>query len=178
MSDNTTTEEEVVIPTISLEEKTAYRRRLFKVNSHISNVNAAAELLADRIIDTADSKEDMDFARRLLQSVKSHDLSKFTGIEWEALHPETEPELRKIAIHQHQQTNSHHPEYHVGGISQMSDLEIAEMVCDWKSRSSEFATDLRTYIKDVATARWGFSTRHGVYRKIKKYVDLLLDDPF
>jgi hypothetical protein len=84
----------------------------------------------------------------------------------------------KTAIHQHQQTNDHHPQYFIGGIYQMSDLQLAEFVCDLKSRSMEMGTDLRTYIKDVATQRFGFTIKSKVYQKIKKFVDLILDEKF
>lgn len=162
----------------SLEEKDSYRRRLFEVVKHVNKVNESAELLAERIIERAQSEEDFDFARRLIQQTRKHDLSKFEGIEWESLRRGVDDNLLKIAIHQHQQTNYHHPEYFVGGISQMNDLQIAEMVCDWKSRSTEAGTCLRSYIKERATVRWGFTTKSNIYRKIMKYVNLLLDDQF
>jgi hypothetical protein len=163
---------------LSLEDRDSYRRRLFGIVKHINNVNETAQLLAERIIETAKSPQDLDFARRLVQRVRSHDLSKFEGIEWEALHRESDDELLQIAIHQHQQTNNHHPEYFVGGIAQMNDLQLAELVCDWKSRSTEMGTDLRTYIRDRATARFNFSTKSAVYKKLKRFVDLILDDQF
>ncbi len=163
---------------LSLEDRDNYRKRLFGIIKHINNVNDTAQLLAERIIETAKSPQDLDFARRLVQRVRSHDLSKFEGIEWEALHRESGDDLLKIAIHQHQQTNNHHPEYFVGGITQMNDLQLAELVCDWKSRSTEMGTDLRTYIKDQATVRFNFSVKSAVYKKLKRFVDLLLDEQF
>jgi hypothetical protein len=162
----------------TLEEKDAYRKKLFSIVDHINNVSHAAEKLAVRIIDTAETQEDLDFARRLVQRVRRHDLSKFEGIEWESLHRGSDDPLLKTAIHQHQQTNDHHPQYFIGGVFQMNDLQLAELVCDLKSRSMEMGTDLRTYIKDVATVRFGFTVKSKVYQKIKKYVDLILDEKF
>lgn len=164
--------------TPTLEEKDAYRKKLFSILDHINNVSDTAEKMAQRIIERAESKEDLDFARRLIQRVRRHDLSKFEGIEWESLHRTSDDPLLKTAIHQHQQTNDHHPQYFIGGIFQMSDLQLAELVCDLKSRSMEMGTDLRTYIKDVATQRFGFTVKSKVYQKIKKYVDLILDEKF
>lgn len=165
-------------PELSLEERDAYRKRLFSVVKHVNGVGENGEIMAEKIIETAKTQEDLDFARRLIQATRKHDLSKFQGIEWEALHRGEDEEFLKIAIHQHQQTNPHHPEYFVGGISQMNDLQLAEMVCDWKARSTEMGTDLRTYIKERATARFGFTTRTAIYKKIKRFVDLLLDEQF
>lgn len=164
--------------TPSLEEKDSYRKKLFAIIEHINNVNAVAEKLAERIIDHAESKEDLDFARRLIQRARRHDLSKFEGIEWESLHRDSSDPLLKTAIHQHQQTNDHHPQYFVGGISQMNDLQLAEFCCDLKARSAEMGTDLKTYIKEVATERFGFTTGSKVYKRIMKFVNLILDEPF
>lgn len=164
---------------ISVEDKDNYRKKLFSIIRHVHNVDEAACLLVEQLISTATEREDMEFARRLYQRVRKHDLSKFEGIEWEFLHRGEENEkLLKIAINQHQQSNDHHPQYFVGGISQMSDLQLAEMVCDWYARSKEMGTGLREYIKEKATARFGFSTRTKIYQKIKKFVDLLLDEQF
>jgi|TARA_R110000803_G_scaffold203268_1_gene268725 hypothetical protein len=172
MSDEKSTDTE-----LSLEERDAYRKKLFSVVKHVNYVRENAELLAERIIETAQTQEDLDFSRRLIQSSREHDISKFQGIEWEALHRGEDKDFLKIAIHQHQQTNAHHPEYW-GGITQMNTLQLAEMVCDLKARSTEMGTDLRTYIKERHSIRFGYTVRSAVYKKIKKYVDLLLDDTF
>lgn len=162
----------------SLEEKDSYRRKLFAIVDHLNNVNEVAEKLAERLIERAESHADLDFARRLIQRVRRHDLSKFEGIEWESLHRGADDPLLKTAIHQHQQTNDHHPQYFVGGVHQMNDLQLAEFCCDLKSRSAEMGTDLRTYVKNVATERYGFTTTSKVYKKIKTFIDLILDEPF
>ena len=38
-----------------------------------------------------------------------------------------------IALRHHYSNNSHHPEFHKNGISDMSLVDIVEMLCDWKS---------------------------------------------
>lgn len=164
-------------PPVSLEEKDAFKKKLFNLKRHVTNVNENAAELAARIIDTAKSKKDLEFARQLVQKVRSHDLSKFSGIEWDHLTDKGNP-LFETAMKQHQAVNDHHPEYYVGGIHEMGDLALGELVCDWKARSAEMGTDLRTYIKDVATARYKFSLHSNVYKTIKKFVDLLLDGAF
>jgi Family of unknown function (DUF5662) len=45
--------------------------------------------------------------------------------------------LREIrpAVQHHYQQNSHHPEHYENGISDMSLLDLIEMLCDWKAAS-------------------------------------------
>ena len=164
--------------TLPLEVREEYRRKLLSVWEHTQAVRAAALKLATRLIDNAESENDLDLARRLLQRSSKHDLSKFQGIEWDTLYRDEEKRALDLAIHQHQQTNDHHPEYHVDGISAMNDAQVAEMVCDWYARQSEMGTDFRSFIRVQATKRWGFSIRSKTYRTIKKFVDLLLDPVF
>ena len=59
----------------------------------------------------------------------------------------------------------------------MSREQIAEMVCDWSARSKERGTDLRVWIKEDATERFGFNLQSKCYKDIKFFVDLLLDPP-
>jgi len=164
--------------TLPLEIREDYRRRLFAVWEHTQAVRSAALKLATRLIDNAETENDLDLARRLLQRSSMHDLSKFQGIEWDTLHRDEEANVLKLAIHQHQQTNDHHPEYHVDGISAMNDAQIAEMVCDWYARQSEMGTDFRSFIRVDAPKRWGFTTKSKIYKSIKRFVDLLLDPVF
>ena len=164
--------------TLPLKTREDYRRRLLSVWEHTQAVRAAALKLATRLIDNAESENDLDLARRLLQRSSKHDLSKFQGIEWDTLYRDEEKRALDLAIHQHQQTNDHHPEYHVDGISAMNDAQVAEMVCDWYASQSEMGTDFRSFIRVQATKRWGFSIRSKTYRTIKKFVDLLLDPVF
>ena len=164
--------------TLPLEVREDYRRRLLSVWEHTQAVRAAALKLATRLIDNAQEHNDLELARRLLQRSSKHDLSKFQGIEWDALHRDEEEQALKLAIHQHQQTNDHHPEYHVDGIAAMNDAQVAEMVCDWYARQSEMGTDFRSFIRVDAPKRWGFTTKSKIYKTIKRFVDLLLDPVF
>ena len=74
-------------------------------------------------------------------------------------------------------TNRHHPCYW-GGIKYMPDVNIAEMTCDWKARANEFGTDLREWIDKHATKKYKFTKKDEVYKKIEKFVNLLLEKPF
>ncbi len=162
-------------PEVSAEEIAAFKRKLNFRMRHIQNVQDTAFLLADRLAD----RGEFTLARRLVQRALCHDSSKFEGIEWDFLDIDSsDKENRdklKLAIHQHQQSNNHHPEFFTGGVSDMSRVQVAEMVCDWKARSDEFGSSLLDWIKDVACERYGFTVRSRAYQKIKYFVDLLLD---
>ena len=143
---------------------------------HIRNVQNECELLSERL----DKQGRHILARLLIANGMLHDNSKFRGLEWEALDEDTKdkkPEQFAAADQQHISTNPHHPEYW-DGIDSMPSVYLAEMVCDWKARSDEFGTDLREWVKDKATKRWGFAIQSKVYREIKEFVDLLLDKKF
>lgn len=60
----------------------------------------------------------------------------------------------------------------------MTDIDLCEMICDWKSRSEEFGTDLRKWIEENATKRFKFSLEDEVYKKIMYFVDMLCEKPF
>lgn len=151
-------------------------QQLQKVRRHIAGVQESAGLLVERLLDTDDEEQKL-FAIHLMAKVMEHDQSKFIGIEWDSLHVGADETLLKLAHKQHVATNDHHPEYW-NGINNMPDICIAELCCDWKQRSAEMGTDLRQWIKTDAAERFGFSLQGNTYKKIKKYVDLLLDEPF
>ena len=52
------------------------------------------------------------------------------------------------------------------------------MICDWKSRSEEFGTDLRKWIDESATKRYKFTNEDLVYKKIMYFVDMICEKPF
>ncbi len=162
-------------PDVSAEQIAAFQKKLnFRIR-HIQHVQDTAILLAGRLAE----RGEFDLARRLVQRSLCHDASKFEGIEWDFLDidPSDQENQDKLllAVHQHQQRNNHHPEYFTSGVEDMSRVQLAEMVCDWKARSDEFGSSLLDWIKDVACERYGFSVRSNAYRKIKYFVDLILD---
>jgi hypothetical protein len=60
----------------------------------------------------------------------------------------------------------------------MPKLYIAEMVCDWKARSSEFGRDLREWIDKDATKRFKFKKTSPLYQQIMQFVDMICEVPF
>jgi len=146
--------------------------RLDAVLRHIDHVQENCKLLGRRLMEIGEA----DFGRRLIANGLLHDNSKLSGIEWEYLHDSEHP-FFQAAMKQHVMNNPHHPEYW-GEIQGMPEIYLAEAVCDWKARSSEFGNDFRDWIKKSATKKFGFSVSSKVYKSVKEFTDLLLDRPF
>jgi len=151
------------------------QKHLQVVLRHVKLVQDTAQLLAERLFESGSD----ELARVLIANSFCHDNSKFFGIEWEYLlsNGEAKKESLELAIHQHQATNQHHPEFW-GGIEQMPRVCVAEMVCDWFARSTEFGTDLRIWVKEAALKKYGITSRHKVYQWIKEFLDMILEKPF
>lgn len=156
---------------------------LVKIRSiarHVRNVEDNCLLLGESLI----LKGHLELGKQLIANGYVHDASKFFGIEFEFMSPtqptkEDEAKLKlKLAIHHHNSTNLHHPEAWPTGIRGMPDVYLAEFCCDIKSRSEEFGTNLREWIDDEATKRFGFTKEDEVYGKIMNYVDILCQTPF
>jgi len=150
------------------------------ISRHIRNVEDNCLLLGEKLVLCGE----IDLGKQLIANGFVHDASKFTGIEFEFMAPggSTEEENAKIklklAIHQHNSTNLHHPEAWSGGIKDMPDVYLAEMACDIKARSEEFGTNLREWIDETATKKWNFNREDKVYKDIMRYVDMLCQKPF
>lgn len=150
------------------------------ITRHIRNVEDNCFLLGEKLILSGE----IDLGKQLIANGFVHDASKFHGIEFEFMAPGTQTSEEsaklklKLAIHQHQTTNPHHPEAWSGGIKDMPDVYLAEFVCDIKARSEEFGTSLRDWIDEASTKKWNFSKDDEVYEKIMRYVNLLCEKPF
>ena len=154
-----------------LEEK-----RLQKILRHIKHVQDNTLLLGQRLIEKGEGSLGLD----LIANGQIHDNSKLRGVEWLNLHEdikESNVELFELAAKHHITTNPHHPEYW-GRIQEMPRIYVAEMVCDLSARSSEFGNDLRDWIKDKATKKYGFTLNSKVFKEIKFFTELLLDETF
>lgn len=149
------------------------------ITRHIRNVEDNCFLLGEKLI----LNGEIDLGKRLIANGFVHDVSKFNGIEFEHMAPgiacqEESAKLKlKLAIHHHQKTNPHHPEYWQS-IHEMPEVYLCELVCDWKSRSEEFGTSLKNWINDDATKKFSFTREDNVYKKIMKYVDMLCEHSF
>lgn len=152
-------------------------KRLKALLRHVDNVRMNCLRLGEILIE--DPK--IGFGKDLIALGYIHDNSKFHGIEWEYLHSDMfggeHSDKLALAIKQHTTTNPHHPEYW-GSIHDMPEIYVAEMVCDWAARSSEFGNDLRAWIKDKATKKFDMTVQSKAYKDIKRFVDMFLDPAF
>jgi hypothetical protein len=160
-------------------------KRLATILRHISNVRESCELLGQRMIEQGLGKEefqdDIENGRRLIANGQIHDNSKFSGVEWLYLHEDVKEKDEanfNAALYQHNHTNPHHPEYWAGGIDSMPRIYVAEMVCDWHARSSEFGSDLRDWVIKKATKKYHMNHSGRTYRQIKELLDMLLEKRF
>jgi hypothetical protein len=142
---------------------------------HINLVRENCGILAEKFI----VKGELELARKLIHAAQIHDAGKFIGIEWQFL---TDPGVTnkaglRYALDHHNHTNPHHVQYW-GLIENMPDVFLAEMVCDWKARSTEFGTDLRMYLKNMAMKKFKIARDSAVHKKIVEYIEMLCPKPF
>jgi len=146
---------------------------------HIRNVSDNCMILGEKLI----QQGDIELGQQLIANGFSHDLSKFKGIEWKELTAnnaednESSKIRLRIAIEQHNSTNTHHPEFW-GSIKAMPLIYLLELLCDWKARSEEFGTSLIDYINNKAMKRFKFEKSDEVYKALIKYHDILCEKPF
>lgn len=155
---------------------------MFTVEDHIDNlvrhigmVQENCLLVGQRLIKAGR----IEFGVRLIQRGFCHDNSKFEGLEWQTLHQDNSipKELLKLAIENHQQSNDHHPEYHLG-IQNMSEICIYEMVMDWAARSQEFGSSLKGWIQDKAITKYNIDINGTQYKQINECLDILFEGSF
>lgn len=141
---------------------------------HIELVREAGILLGRRLI----AQGRTDFGRLLIAKAHAHDESKFYGIEWRYLHRGSAlTEDVEQAIQQHVETNAHHPEFW-GGVENMPEIYVAEMICDWYARSQEFGTGLREWVKSSAVPKYKIDLDGDQMKWINQYLDMLLEPAF
>lgn len=144
--------------------------KIKKVLAHIENVQRNCYKLGMKLLELGQSE-----GRILIANGQIHDNSKLVGIEFD--HLVTGSPLLHDVIKHHATTNPHHPEYW-GGIANMPDVYIAEMVCDCTARSQEFGQDIRQWFDTKARAKYGFEWSDRVGTRIQYYLNLLLETPF
>jgi hypothetical protein len=147
--------------------------KISQVVRHIENVRDNTIILGTKLVERGDIEEGL----KLIALGHIHDVSKFSGIEWEHLDNDATKSKLELAVNHHSSTNPHHPEYW-GGITKVPHVYLAELVCDWAARASEFGTSLRGWIEEGAAKRFGYKKGDKVYRDLMELVDLLCDKPF
>ena len=157
----------------------ATMEKIRAIARHIRNVEDNCVLLAEKLIE----RGEIDLAKNLVANGMVHDVSKFAGIEWDYLSlgnpTEDSAKLKmRLAIQHHRKVNPHHVEHWSGGIGDMPDVYLCEMVCDLKARSEEFGTSLVDYIDNTGLKQWNITKENEIYIKIMDCVKLLCPPPF
>jgi hypothetical protein len=153
-------------------------KHLKTVQRHISLVQQNCQKLGEALLEQ--NEANFDFVRRLLANAQVHDNSKFYGAEWLYLRDDVKkekPDLFMASLQAHWARNEHHPE-HWDSIHEVPRIFLCEMVADWKARSDEFGTDLRSWIEDSAAKKYNFNKRQKVWKEIRLFLNLLLEDQF
>ena len=147
--------------------------KLTSIIQHIKRVEANCNIISRKMMDI-NSK----FAIELAKRGRIHDASKFDQLEFENLW--AGQKCFDIALLHHHCHNSHHPEHYINGVYGMSELDLCEMVCDWKSRSEEFGTDVRiwAFSDDKAPKKYGYLGDQEIYDKLEYYINMILNKPF
>ncbi len=152
-------------------------QKLDNLLRHINGVRENCLILGKKLIE----KGEIDFGLQLIKNSQIHDLSKFTGIEWNYI---VEPkcfddkDVLKLAISQHNSCNPHHPENCPGGIKDMPQIYLAEFCCDIATRAGEFGTGVREWFDKEGLKKYKITKNTKVYKEVKRYFDMILDKPF
>ena len=162
---------ETEIETVDIE---AEIEQLEDVLSHVGNVHDNAVRVAKHLMEEGESL----FARQLIVRVMCHDIDKFFGNAWLYMRKGAKPSQRLTqAVEGHAALHPHHPQHH-DSIHAMSDLDIAEMACDWASRAKEQGTSIWEWIDGQAMERFDFKKTDEVYSKIVRFTKMIFDPQF
>lgn len=113
----------------------------------------------------------------LISRAIKHDASKFSPAEWPAFLTHTKTlsgltygsddyktalaEMRP-ALSNHYKQNPHHPEYHLGGIRDMTLLDLLEMLCDWIAATKRHKDGDIFKSIELNKKRFGYTFEFGV----------------
>ena len=127
-------------------------------------------LIAGYFIDNGD----LNSAIEILRRVASHDNSKFDDDEFMRLASILDSrecftdanaqlsEIKRDAIKYHWKCNRHHPEYFQDK-SEMTEMDMIEMVCDWFARSLQYKTDFIDFVLERQRNRFKFEESQFTY---------------
>ena len=129
------------------------------------------------------SLHDIDSAIEIVKRGWLHDNSKFGEDELYALAEiddgkvsmrdacKSLPPEKKDFLKLHYEHNTHHPE-HWEDVSQMPEMDVVEMCCDWHARSVQYGTDLMEFVKTRQENRFHFP--EPMFVRIQEYCRILV----
>lgn len=104
----------------------------FETLTHINNVRNAANDVVNRLLKRASEHDKSKLEEpELTPFVKMTPLlaqTTYGSDEYDAMLEELKP-----ALDHHYAKNAHHPEHHKEGVSDMTLIDLMEMLCDWKA---------------------------------------------
>ena len=127
--------------------------------------------------------KEIDKAIEILKRGWLHDNSKFGEDELTALAEidddrmsmrdacKSLPPEKKAFLKLHYEHNTHHPE-HWEDVSQMPEMDVVEMCCDWHARSLQYGTDLIEFVKTRQENRFHFP--EPMFKRIQEYCQILV----
>lgn len=177
---------------IRLENKLA---QLDDIMTHVGYVVQAGHKLCRKLI----INNEEDIALQLMKRILIHDVSKaspdeFYGMAAFSNDQKSMKDLRVTqttdgkmkAIKLHWLRNDHHPEFWSSFVPNtlthseplkiseaMDDIAVAEMCCDWYSRSMQFKSNVMEFYA-LSKSRWTFTEHQR--ELIEKYLTMLQDD--
>lgn len=129
------------------------------------------------------SQKEIDRAIEIIERGWLHDNSKFSDEEIALLSKvddnkasmrdadkQLSDEMREF-LKLHYKNNTHHPE-HWDDVSQMPEMDVVEMCCDWHARSVQYGTNLLEFAKIRQECRFHFSTE--MFERIIFYCNILV----
>jgi hypothetical protein len=148
-------------------------QKLTSIIQHIKRVEDNCNIISRKMMDI-----NPRFAIAIAKRGRVHDASKFDQLEFENLWEGSK--CFEIAILNHHCHNSHHPEFYRNGIHGMSELDLAEMVCDCTARAQEFGKDVRIWFfsEDKAPKKYGYVGEQDIYDRLEYYINMLLNKSF
>ncbi|MBR1454238.1 MAG: hypothetical protein IJ593_06295 [Lachnospiraceae bacterium] len=135
-------------------------------------------LMAEHFLSNGETQLAIDILKR----GATHDNSKFNADEFKSLaqilnstkcFTDADAQLsdaEKKAIQVHWKKNRHHPEY-FDDFSEMTDLDMIEMVCDWFARSLQYGTKFLPFVRQRQKNRFHFDEEQ--FKKIINWCKLI-----
>ncbi len=154
------------------------KQQLVETTIHKKHVLDSCLLIAIHLMEAGNE----ELALALMERAATHDISKFEKEEFELLSAivkeresfvdpnQTMPENIRKHVESHWRKNPHHPEYYEE-LSQMTELDIIEMVCDWHARGVQNNTDLLEFVTIRQKNRFAFPDE--MFRTIFNYCILI-----
>ncbi|MCF8354350.1 MAG: DUF5662 family protein [Melioribacteraceae bacterium] len=158
---------------LMVENKELEYKFIERTGAHIKRVIDNGERLCEKF---------PEISEELRNRIAKHDTSKFGPFEFDGYIFVTEkyrpgnqlnitPDIQKLmddAIKNHYKSNRHHPEYHEK-VEDMSELDLAEMVCDWAAMSQEMNDKLDKFYYKNALPKHKFTEEQ--QKSILKYIN-------